>query len=628
MGVKLQIDGHWVEVEAGATILEAAKILEIEIPALCHSQGLEPVGSCFLCVVEIEGRSRLVPSCVCRAEEGMVVRTQTEQVMAARKSALELLLSDHSGDCVAPCIRACPAGMDIPRMNALLAEGRFVEAGRVAREEIPFPAVLGRICPRFCERVCHRKELDEAVSICQLKRVAGEALLEDAGDRMPDRAPSLGKRVAVVGGGPAGMAASVFLARGGVDVVLYDEGEELGGRLFRSIPAFRLPRDVLRREVDLLDRLGVALRLGKALGRDLSVEALGDQFDAVVLAMGAGGQAEGMPLPRKADWTAEAFLDETAPGKARDLQGRVFVAGGGNEAVDAARLCLRLGAEKVTLLWEKDRASMTCFKEALAEALSEGVLLLENAEAEAMPQEGTWISAPERCVDQAFLERLGLPLSKRGIQVDRKSLETKRKNVYAAGELVSGPSSAIRCIASGKRAAESILCRFEERSTREEKAFYSVLGRLSPEEVEAWRNVAHRSPRNDLTDADDDRVKDEARRCLQCGCPAESDCRLRELAAVYGARQSRFQGERRAFHWDDSHEEVSYDAGKCILCGLCVRTAEKLGAQPGLTFLGRGFQSRVSVPFGKSVKEGLGEWAVQCAKICPTGALSIRRDNR
>jgi len=628
MGVKLNIDGKPVEAEPGATVLEAARRVGIEIPTLCHGQGLEPVGSCFLCVVEVEGRSRLVPSCVCQVEEGMVVRTRTEQVASARRSALELLLSDHAGDCVAPCVRACPAGMDIPRMNALLAEKRFEEAGRVARERIPFPAVLGWICPAYCERVCHRRRLDEAVSICQLKRIAGEALLEEAPRGAPKRARSLGKRVAVVGGGPAGMAASVVLSLAGAEVVLYDRRERLGGRLSSSIPCFRLPRAVLNGEIEHLSRLGVEIDLGKALGQDLSLERLETEYDAVLLALGAWGSSPGMSAPKEPDWTAEAILERAAEGTLGEMGGKVFVAGGGNEAVDAARVCLRLGADEVFLVWKETRSSMSCFKERLEEALAEGIQLLEETASEEMPPEGAWIEAPERSVDKAFLEEMGLSLSSRGIEADRKTLETRRPGVFAAGELATGPSSAIRCVASGQRAAQSILSLLTAGQAAEGSSFHSVLGRLTEEDVEAWRSVAHASPRNDLATSGKEETVDEAKRCLQCSCPAENDCRLRELSAIYRARQNRFQGERRGLRWDLSHEQVAFDAGKCILCGLCVRTAQKLGAEPGLTFLGRGFRSRVSVRFGKAVKEGLGRWAVQCARACPTGALSVRKGTR
>jgi len=647
MSVKLRIDGRWVEVEPETTILEAARSVGVEIPTLCHGEGLEPVGSCFVCAVEIEGLSRLIPSCVARVDDGMVVRTQTDAVRSARRSALELLLSDHAGDCVAPCVAACPAGMDIPAMNLLISQGRFLEAGRVARRHIPFPAVLGRICPRPCERVCHRASLDEAVSICQLKRAAGEALLSGEpggtqGSCVPARSPSLGKRVAVVGAGPAGMTAAYFLSLAGVDVTLLDRETTLGGRLYTGIPPFRLPREVLDRETLLLNEVGVKQRLGRTLGKDLFLKTLQTDYDAVLLALGADGVSKGIALPRRPEWTAWELLCRAGRDSLPRIEGVVAVAGGGNEAVQCARICLRQGASEAILFWDKGRESMTCFKEALIEAEAEGVRVVEHANLQDVSSACIWIQASERCVDLSLLSTWKIACSRKGVQVNRRTLQTNQEGIFAAGEVVSGPGSAIRSLASGQKAAQSILSWLRGDVLEERHAFHSHLGHMEEQEIEAWKEIAEPYGRQEIfplsrdarvegsmeemTDRQKESARIEARRCLQCTCPAESDCRLRLFSEEYEARQRRFQGERRTLQWDLSHEEVPYDSGKCILCGLCVRTAQALGCKRGLSFWGRGFQTRVAVPFGKDVREGLADLAVQCARMCPTGALILRKE--
>ena len=172
--VRLTIDGREVEVPEGATILDAAKALGIRIPTLCYLKATKPVNSCFVCVVQLEGEESLSPACSTLVTEGMVVRSDCEEVHAARRTALELLLSEHTGDCEGPCTLACPAGIDIPRFLSEIAAGRFRNAIATIKARIPFAAALGRICPRYCERVCRRREVDEAIAVRALHRFAGD----------------------------------------------------------------------------------------------------------------------------------------------------------------------------------------------------------------------------------------------------------------------------------------------------------------------------------------------------------------------------------------------------------------------------------------------------------------------
>ncbi len=287
MAIRLTIDGRGVEVEPGATVLDAARRLGIGVPTLCHGDGLEPVGSCFLCVVRIEGRRNLVPSCVAPAEDGMVVTTDSDEVRAARRAALELLLSDHVGDCVAPCTTACPAGMDIPRMMRHIRAGEPLEALAVIKERIPFAGVLGRICPAYCERVCRRGDLDEPLAICALKRWPADVALEEGRVDVPPRKAPTGKRVAIVGAGPAGLSAAFYLLQDGHACVVYDANAEPGGLLRYAVPEDRLPRRVVEAEVEAVRRLGAEFEMGRRLGEDVDLDGLRRDFGAVLMATGA-----------------------------------------------------------------------------------------------------------------------------------------------------------------------------------------------------------------------------------------------------------------------------------------------------------------------------------------------------
>jgi ferredoxin len=296
----LKIDQREVEVPAGATILEAAEKLGIEIPTLCFLAGRAPLTSCLVCLVKIGPGERLVPACATRAAEGMEVASETEEVHAARRSALELLLSDHLGDCLAPCWYGCPAHMDIPQMLRQIAGGDLRGAIATVKAQIALPAVLGRICPAPCEKVCRRSGLDAAVSICQLKRCVADVDLASAEPYRPECPPATGRRVAIVGGGPTGLAAAYYLARHGHACVIFEQADRLGGRLLVETTPEDLPRDVLDAEIAQITRLGVEVRLGCRVGRDVAPAELRRTFDAVLVATGAGAAAGA------ADWGLKA----------------------------------------------------------------------------------------------------------------------------------------------------------------------------------------------------------------------------------------------------------------------------------------------------------------------------------
>jgi ferredoxin len=284
--VKLNIDNQPVEIEEGATVLDAARKLGIDIPTLCAWPGCTPNTSCLVCVVRVNGGKRLLPSCATKVAEGMAIESETKEIHESRRMALELLLADHAGDCFAPCTNVCPAHMDIPTMIRQIEAGELRDAIITVKRHIALPAVLGRICPELCEKGCRRGAKDEPVNICRLKRHVADVDLASEQPYMPECLAASGKSVAIVGTGPTGLAAAYYLLQRGHRCVLYDGKPKAGGNLRYAIDDEKLPKSVLDEEIAVIEKLGATFRLGVALGKDVSLQQLRDQFDAVLLAVG------------------------------------------------------------------------------------------------------------------------------------------------------------------------------------------------------------------------------------------------------------------------------------------------------------------------------------------------------
>jgi ferredoxin len=530
----LTIDNRDVEVPEGATILDAARRLGIAIPTLCHLEGLPPATSCMVCVVKVRRPDRLVPSCGAPAEDGMVVESETDEVREARRDALELLLSDHLGDCEAPCQAICPASLDIPRMLRRLAAGEVREAYALARDALVLPATLGRVCSAPCEKGCRRGERDEALAIRLSHRFAADAARNQVDLPLPARGGETGKRVAVVGAGPAGLAAADTLLRYGHACTVFDDREKPGGMLRYGVPVERLPRDVLDAEVAGIERLGATFQTGVRVGRDAALDDLARDFDAVIVAVGA--------------------LEE-----------------GGSAA-------------------------------------------------------------------------LGLEPSAHGIAVDRKTRQAGRlatpaaagwrPSIFAAGDAVRKSRMAVRAVADGRAAAASAHQFLSAMPVAgPEPVFSTHIGKLLDGEMERFMVEASASPRTNPAGGEaagfgDDEAQAEALRCLHCDCRKPETCKLRLYASEYGARSGRYKNDRRVFEQRASHPDVLYEPGKCIACGLCVEVAERAREPLGLAFIGRGFDVRVNVPFGRSLAEGLQRVAAECVAACPTGALAMKKSAR
>ena len=265
--IKLEIDGREVVGTEGQTILEVCRANGIDVPTLCYEPKLPGFGACRMCVVEVDGEEHPTISCAREAAAGMVVRTQTEEVRRLRRTNLELIFSDHNAYCLPPCQNKCPSHIDIPGFLKANAEGKFRESARIFKRTIPFPSILGRVCPAPCEEHCRRDEVDEAIAIRDSHRYAGDVVLKAQAEGIEpplpfETQPPTGKRVAVVGSGPAGMSAAYYLQLSGHDATVFERDPEPGGMLRYGIPEYRLPKkDVLEPEYEAVWRLGAKLEL-------------------------------------------------------------------------------------------------------------------------------------------------------------------------------------------------------------------------------------------------------------------------------------------------------------------------------------------------------------------------------
>ncbi|MDR2712996.1 MAG: FAD-dependent oxidoreductase, partial [Clostridiales bacterium] len=397
-----------------------------------------------------------------------------------------------------PCQNACPAGINIPGYIALIQEGRFLDAYNLIRRENPFPAVCGRICTRPCEAKCRREQRDESIAICDLKRFVADYALDRQAPYTTDIVyPKNNKKVAIIGAGPSGLTCGYYLARLGYEVDVFEEKPIAGGVLAYGIPEYRLPADVLEQEIQLIRKEGVNIRLNTEVGKDILFGELRDKYDAIYIATGT-------QLPNLAGIEGEdlqgvdhglPFLANVALGNEKKVGRNVAVIGGGNTAVDTARTAVRLGAEKVTIIYRRSREDMPAEKREISECLEEGVELLplvmpvrfigddkgvvSGVECLKMtlgkfdrggrrkPEvvEGSEFIVEADMVIPAISQHAAFPFISQGdidltswgsLLTDRSSLMTSLPGVFAGGDVARGADVAIRAIADGKKAAGAI----------------------------------------------------------------------------------------------------------------------------------------------------------------------------
>jgi len=484
----LTIDGVEVTCDRGETILQAAERAGVQIPTLCYESRLPASAACRLCMVEVEGWGKPVSSCSTFAADGIVVHTDTEKVRKMRRLYLELLLSDHNSFCTPPCADACPTHIKIPQFLDAVARGEYATGVRKLREDLPFPAILGRVCPRPCEEPCRRDLVDEPITICALHRFTADQCLDDeqTGELLLpyEPRPDSGKSVAVVGAGPAGLACAFYARLDGHRVTIIEAHDKPGGMLRYGIPAFRLPREVLDKELNVLWRLGVEIECGVRLGDDRTLDELLAAHDAVFLGLGAQHTPE-LAVEGAAAAAVTDALDLLAGVERGDdapVGAAVAVVGDGFAAAEACRVARRRGATQVTWLSPCARADMAAPPAEVAAALDEGVLLEEAVTPVALKAKGkakgaragielrrsagdTFVLACDQVVNagahlpllDGTSESQGVTHTAAGtIRVNEDTLQADDPRIFAGGDAVLGARTAIEAVAQGKRAAWSI----------------------------------------------------------------------------------------------------------------------------------------------------------------------------
>ncbi len=608
----ITIDGIRLDVPEGKNVLECALENGIYIPHLCHHKDLSPLGSCRMCMVEVEGEEGAVTSCTLKAKDGMAIKTKTEEITRLRMLALELLLAGHPEDCstcpkyggcelqmliqyigpktghlklrtkgfkeqkenplllhdmnrcvlcgrcvracnelrgvkvlqyqkkemetyvgtihdkllkdadcrfcgacaevcptgtirdkqmdsevkkedaVVPCRHACPAHTDIPRYIRHVKNGEYDEAAAVIREKVPFPKALGYICTHVCELKCKRGEVNEAMAIRGIKRYATD---HDTGSVWKGKGKQLqdtGKKVCVVGGGPAGLTAAYYLRKQGHAVTVKEALPTVGGMMAYGIPSYRLPREIIAEEAEVIARQGVQIEVNEKVEKPLE---LLQEYDAVLMAIGGH---KGVRLPMEGNGLDGVilnadFLRNASMGKETGIGRKIIVLGGGNVAFDCARTAKRLGAQEIHLACLEAREAMTADDEEIQQAQEEGIIVHpaqtferitgkehvtgvdfmnvksfafdENRRAVIEKEEGsehhidadTVIFAVGQRPD--ITEEAGLELG-RGNTIAVKDTDRQKESsvqgIFGAGDAIYGTKSVIMAIESGREAASEI----------------------------------------------------------------------------------------------------------------------------------------------------------------------------
>lgn len=519
--IEIKINNKIVKVKEETSVLKAAESLGIKIPTMCFLNGFSNHPSCMVCVVKDNKTGNLFPSCAMPVKEGMDISCDDLEVIEARREALELLLSDHVGDCEAPCRLSCPAFMDIPKMNRLIAENKFDEALQLVKEDIALPLILGYICSAPCEGACRRKQVDNPVSICLLKRFVATEDMNSESIYLPTKKAATNKKVAIIGSGPAGLACTFHLLKEGHQCIIFEKNAKPGGTLF-DVPESELPAKALNDEIELIKRLGAKFELNTTITSDEFENKLKKDFDAIVIATGN--------------------------------------------------------------------------------------------------------------MDSSNLKEFNLEFSKSGIDTQEGTFATNVNGVFACGSAIKNHKLAIRALAQGKEAAFSVNSFLAGNNPVEtQRLFNSRFGKLTDSEIEEYKKESipddRIEPQNGkLGGFSREEAILEAQRCLRCDCRKPKSCKLRIYADEYGANQKKYSfGERKQLKKYLQHNEVVYESEKCIRCGLCIDITSAEKELTGLTYIGRGFNVKIEIPFNKTLNEALTVAAHKCVEACPTGALAFKK---
>lgn len=469
------------------------------------------------------------------------------------------------------CSRACPGSIEIPAYMERVRNGDLHGAALIILAGNPMPAITGRVCPHFCEAKCNRSEFDEAVSIRNVERVIGDYILDHSAELLTPPEKKLEDGVAVVGAGPAGLSAAYYLRKAGYKVTVYDQMPEAGGMLTYGIPAYRLPKEVVRKQIKAFEAMGITFKLNFAVGRkSATLKDLGRKFNYVFLASGAWGQRN-LDMEKSELLTSGLdFLVSIGLGKKPALGKKVLVIGGGNVAVDVAVNARRLGAGQVTMVCLESRDTMPAFEEEITEALNEGVTIEPSFGPDRIIENSGRLAGMEfvRCtsvfdeagrfnpsfdpsikktieadqiilaigqatdlsyIDHQLETRQGL------IVIDEETGKTGLKGVFAGGDVAAGPASVIHSIAAGRKVARVI--------ADSQPESYMPPGQ-SLEVPGGSHNKSTRIP--NITGADD--IRSEAARCANCGCVAVN---ASDMAPALMALGAKIKTTRRLLNADD-----------------------------------------------------------------------------
>ncbi|MEW6377958.1 MAG: FAD-dependent oxidoreductase [Thermodesulfobacteriota bacterium] len=607
-GVMAQLDKTFPTNDCSMCIL-SPKLVEagrhLNIQALTYSEVLKVDGRPGDFEITVKKKPRYIDPSKCTGcgECPQVcpvnIKSQFDEELVDRKAiyrpyaqAFPNIFTIEKGD-RAPCTLTCPARINVQGYVALIGAGKYAEALSLIRENLPLPGVLGRICPHPCEKECNRKELDKPVAICGLKRFLADQVPVGAIHAPPASRSEAGElplrgiceqnkeeRVAIVGSGPAGLTAAAFLAQKGYPVTIFEALPVVGGMLYAGIPSYRLPREILEKEVKTIQSLGVEIKTNSPIGPNLTFDNLFKEgYRAIFLAVGAH-QDQKLGIPGEENPNVipgVVFLRKANLGQKVEVGQRVAVIGGGNVAIDAARTSMRMGAKEVTIIYRRSRNEMPAYEEDVEEAEAEGIrfqfltapteivmksketislrcIKMELGETDAsgrrrpIPIQGsdflvevdTVIPAIGQTPDLSFLKGMGIETTPQGtIKVDPITLKTSMEGIFAGGDVVTRPWIAIEAVAAGKEAAISIDRYLRGQDLNE--------GRSKPEPKKAKFEEIY---------AGQPKVSRELMEML----PLEQ-------------RQKTFSEVRRGF----TEEQAKREALRCLNCGLCSECLQCVG---------------------------------------------------